>query len=196
MDNDRVKVLLERMGKQDQVAFRELYRAFSRKVFAYALNKVGDSGRAEELLADTMIEIWRHPARFRGDSQFTTWLFGIARNKALMYYRAKRPDEDHADLEEVAETVATDTPDGFATLAAKQRQSGVKHCLGKLSDDHRECIHLVFFEGLSLAEVADVQRCPENTVKTRLFHARRKIKNCLQLLLEREGGAALSGEAP
>jgi len=59
--------------------------------------------------------------------------------------------------------------------------------MGKLSDEHRECMHLVFFEGMSLAEVAAVQGCPENTVKTRLFHARQKIKNCLRLLVERDG---------
>jgi RNA polymerase sigma-70 factor (ECF subfamily) len=195
MDNDRVGVLLERIGKEDQAAFRELYKAFSRKVFAYVLNMVNDHGRAEEVLVDTMYEVWRHPGRFRGDSQFGTWLIGIARNKALMVYRARRPDETHDDLDDIAETAAADTPDGFAQLASKQRREGVQHCMGKLSDEHRECMHLVFFEGMSLAEVAQIQRIPENTVKTRLFHARQKIKNCLKLMLEREGGSALRGAA-
>jgi len=193
MDNDRVRELLERIGREDQAAFRELYKAFSRKVYAYALNMLNDHARAEEIVVDTMYQVWRYPARFRGDSQFSTWLIGIARNKALMAYRARRPDEVHADLDDIAETEAADTPDGFATLAQKQRREGVQHCMGKLSDEHRECMHLVFFEGMSLAEVADVQRVPENTVKTRLFHARQKIKKCLQLLLQREGGGSLSG---
>lgn len=193
MDNDQVKVLLARIERQDQAAFRELYKGFSRKVFAYVQNMVNDHGRAEEVLVDTMYEVWRNPTRFRGDSQFGTWLIGIARNKALMVYRGRRADEVHDDLDDIAETEAADTPDGFAQLAAKQRSEGVKHCMGRLSEEHRECMHLVFFEGLSLAEVAQVQRCPENTVKTRLFHARQKIKNCLRLLLEREGGGTLSG---
>ena len=89
MDNDRIRELLERVGRQDQAAFRELYKAFSRRVFAYVLNMVKDHGRAEEILVDTMYEVWRAPARFRGDSQFGTWLIGIARNKALMAYRAQ-----------------------------------------------------------------------------------------------------------
>lgn len=190
MDNDRVMDLLARIGKEDQAAFRELYKAFSRKVYAYVLNMLNDHARAEEVLVDAMYEVWRHPARFRGDSQFSTWLIGIARNKALMVYRARRPDEAHDDLDDVADTLAADTPDGFAQLAAKQRSEGVQRCMGRLSDEHRECMHLVFFEGLSLAEVAQVQRCPEGTVKTRLFHARQKIKQCLQLLLGREGGIA------
>jgi RNA polymerase sigma-70 factor (ECF subfamily) len=189
MDNDRVSRLLERIARQDQAAFQELYKAFSRKVFAYVLNQLKDQARAEEVLVDTMYEVWRNPTRFRGESAFSTWLIGIARNKALLVYRSRRPDEDHADLEDIAEITPDDGPDGYARLAEQQRREGVQHCMGKLSEEHRECLHLVFYEGNSLAEVAAIQRCPENTVKTRLFHARQKIKNCLRLLLEREGSA-------
>ena len=195
MENELVIQLLERIARQDQAAFRELYKAFSRRVFAYALNMLKDHARAEEILVDTMYEVWRAPARFRGDSQFGTWLIGIARNKALMAYRGRRPDEVHDDLDDIAETVASDTPDGFAQLAAKQRSEGVQVCMGKLSDEHRECMHLVFFEGFSLAEVAAVQGCPENTVKTRLFHARQKIKTCLRLMVEREGGSPMGARS-
>ena len=187
MDNDTVKLLLERIGREEQAAFRQLYKAFSRKVYAYVLNMLNDHARAEEVLVDTFYEVWRHPQRFRGDSQFSTWVIGIARRKALMVYRARRPDEAHADLEDIAETTAAETPDAFAELAGKQRREGVQHCMGKLSEEHRECLHLVFYEGMSLAEVAEVQNCPEGTVKTRLFHARQKIKNCLQALLRSEG---------
>lgn len=190
MDNDRVSQLLARIGREDQAAFRELYKAFSRKVYAYVLNMLNDHARAEEVLVDTMYEVWRHPARFRGDSQFGTWLIGIARNKALMVYRARRPDEAHADLDDIAETAEADTPDGFAELASKQRREGVQYCMGKLSDEHRECLHLVFYEGMAVAEVAEIQNIPEGTVKTRLFHARQKIKNCLQGLLRREGASS------
>jgi len=189
MENDRVSKLLERIAKQDQAAFQELYKAFSRKVFAYVLNQLKDQAKAEEVLVDTMYEVWRNPTRFRGESAFSTWLIGIARNKALLVYRSRRPDEDHADLDDIADIIPDEGPDGYARLAEQQRREGVQLCMGKLTEEHRECLHLVFYEGMSLAEVAAVQRCPENTVKTRLFHARQKIKNCLRLLLEREGSA-------
>jgi RNA polymerase sigma-70 factor (ECF subfamily) len=65
----------------------------------------------------------------------------------------------------------------------------------RLSEEHREAVHLVFYEGMALAEVATLQGCPENTVKTRLFHARLKLKNCLATLLQREGGA-MAGAKP
>jgi len=197
MNNEQVAALLTRIAtKQDQAAFRDLYKAFSRRVYAYLLNMVNDHARAEEILVDTLHEVWRHPTRFRGDSQFGTWLIGIARNKALMVYRARRPDEIHDDLDDIAETTAAETPDGFQVLADKQRNEGVHHCMGKLSDEHRECMHLVFFDGLSISEVAEIQRCPEGTVKTRLFHARQKIKNCLKLLLQRDGDVVGASGAP
>ncbi len=98
---------------------------------------LSDHARAEEVLVDTLYEVWRHPDRFRGDSQFSTWLIGIARRKALMVYRARRPDEVHADLDDIAEVTPSDLSDGYGELAAKQRREGVAHCMGKLSDEHR-----------------------------------------------------------
>jgi RNA polymerase sigma-70 factor (ECF subfamily) len=197
MDNDEVLRLLGRIERADEAAFRELYRAFSRRLYAYVLRQLNDPAQAEEIVADTLYEVWRQPAKFRGDSQFSTWLIGIARNKVLMAYRSRKPDALHDDLDDIAETVAADEPGAFEILAQQQRQEGVRHCMSKLSTEHRECVHLVFFEGMPLAEVATLQACPENTVKTRLFHARQKLKNCLKLLLQREGGDdSLAGALP
>ncbi|TMH12807.1 MAG: sigma-70 family RNA polymerase sigma factor [Betaproteobacteria bacterium] len=195
MDNDEVLRLLGRIERADEAAFRELYRAFSRRLYAYVLRQLGDPAQAEEIVADTLYEVWRQPAKFRGDSQFSTWLIGIARNKVLMAFRSRKPDAVHDDLADVAELVANEDPSAFDILAQQQRHEGVRHCMDKLSDEHRECVHLVFYEGMSLGEVATIQACPEGTVKTRLFHARQKLKNCLQLLLQREGGGRLAGAA-
>jgi len=194
MDNGEVLRLLGRIERGDEGAFRELYRAFSRKLYAYVLRQHGDPSKAEEIVADTLYEVWRQPARFRGDSQFSTWLIGIARNKVLMAFRGRRPDETHDDLDDVADVVPSDEAGPFDQLAHQQRREGVRSCMDKLSDEHRECVHLVFYEGMALAEVALVQACPEGTVKTRLFHARQKLKQCLQNLLQREGGT-LTGAA-
>jgi len=195
MDNDEVLRLLRRIERADEAAFRELYRAFSRRLYAYVLRQLGDPAQAEEIVADSLYEVWKAPARFRGDAQFSTWLIGIARNKVLMAFRSRKPDSKHEDLDDVAETLAAEDGSAFDMLANAQRREGVRHCMDKLSDDHRECVHLVFYEGMSLAEVAEVQACPEGTVKTRLFHARQKLKNCLQTMLQREGGGSLAGAA-
>jgi RNA polymerase sigma-70 factor, ECF subfamily len=196
MDNDEVLRLLGRIERGEEAAFKELYRAFSRRLYAYVIRQIDDTSQAEEIVSDTLYEVWKAPARFRGDAQFSTWLIGIARNKVLMAFRSRKPDAKHADLEDVADSVASEEPGAFEMLAQQQRHEGVRRCMDKLSAEHRECVHLVFYEGLGLADVAALQGCPENTVKTRLFHARKKLMACLKLLLQREGGGSLAGAAP
>jgi RNA polymerase sigma-70 factor, ECF subfamily len=196
MDNDEVLRLLGRIERGEEAAFKELYRAFSRRLYAYVIRQIDDTSQAEEIVSDTLYEVWKAPARFRGDAQFSTWLIGIARNKVLMAFRSRKPDAKHADLEDLADSVASEEPGAFEMLAQQQRHEGVRRCMDKLSAEHRECVHLVFYEGLGLADVAALQGCPENTVKTRLFHARKKLMACLKLLLQREGGGSLAGAAP
>jgi RNA polymerase sigma-70 factor, ECF subfamily len=187
MDNAQVFVLLERIAKRDEQAFRTLYEAFSRKIYAYALNQVKNPSKAEEIVADTLYDVWRAPLAFRGDSQFSTWITGIARNKVLGTFRRDKRDADQDDIEDYDEQLESDDPSGFELLADKQRRDGVKHCLDKLPDDQRECMHLVFYEGYTLGEISELQNVPEGTLKTRLFRARERLRTCLRLLLEREG---------
>jgi RNA polymerase sigma-70 factor (ECF subfamily) len=195
MENPQVLRLLGRIEQKDEGAFRELYCAFSRKLYAYVLRQLSDPAQAEEIVADTLYEVWKAPAKFRGESQFSTWLIGIARNKVLMHWRARKPDADHDDVADLAEQLPSDAPGAFEIMADQQRSAGVRTCVDRLGADHRECVHLVFYQGMSLAEVARIQQIPEGTVKTRLFHARQKLKQCLQRLLAREGEEPL-GETP
>jgi len=187
MDNNQVLRLLGRIEQADEGAFRELYCAFSRKLYAYVLRQLSDPAQAEEIVADTLYEVWKAPAKFRGESQFSTWLIGIARNKVLMHWRGRKPDADHDDVADLAEQLPSDAPGAFEIMADQQRSEGVRHCVDKLGTDHRECVHLVFYQGMALADVARIQQIPEGTVKTRLFHARQKLKQCLQRMLAREG---------
>jgi RNA polymerase sigma-70 factor (ECF subfamily) len=182
----RVFALLERIGRGDQAALGELYRAYSRSIYAFALRRLRDAAEAEEIVVDTMHEVWRHPQRFRGESKFSTWLLGIARFKLLSLIRSREPQ--HEEIGELEETLESEDDGLFEILAQKQRREAVRECMDKLPPEQRECLHLVFYEGYGLAEVAAVLGCPENTVKTRLFHARRKLKNALRLLLQRENG--------
>lgn len=186
LDNSTVEHLLHRIAAGDQAAFATVYKSVNRRVYAFALNQLRDEARAEEVVVDTLHEVWRHPGRFNGTSKFSTWVLGIARNKILNVFRKSGDPEDELS-EAIIQTTASEdaTPDEL--LAMGQRAAGVRECVDKLVEEQRACMHLVFFEGLSLAEVAELVGVPENTVKTRLFHARQKIKNCLRLLLKREG---------
>jgi len=186
LSNEQVFALLRELGAGKESAMRVLYRAYSRTIYAFALTRLRDAADAEEVVVDTMHEVWRHPDRFRGESKFSTWLLGIARHKLLSMMRSREPV--HEEIDGLEETLESEDAGAFELLAEKQRREGVRNCMDKLPEEQRECLHLVFYEGYSLGEVAEVQSCPENTVKTRLFHARQKLKNCLRLLLLRENG--------
>lgn len=179
IDNQRVFELLGKIKAGSEPAMRELYQACSRGIYAFVLSRLRDPSRAEEILVDTMHEVWKHPDRFRGESKFSTWVLGIARHKLLDALRARGPDSEELD-----EEMPGEDPTAFDRVAEREQREGVRECMDKLSDEHRECLHLVFYEDMSIAEVAGVQNIPENTVKTRLFHARQKIKNCLRKLME------------
>lgn len=178
---DHTSVWLQKIIEGDEQAMREMYVAYSSRVHAFVRNYLRDPMEVQEVVVDTMFEVWKHAARFRGDSKFLTWLLGIARHKALSKVRARDPDH-----EELSPDLVDDSPCPEDSAFGRQQRKAVEACMDRLPAEQRECIYLVYFEELSLAEVASIQECPENTVKTRLFHARRKIKPCLQRYLESE----------
>lgn len=172
--------LLARIGRADQAAMDVLYRREQRSVYAFALQFVSNPHDAEDVVVETFLEVWRHAARFAGNSKATTWILGIARHKALDKVRAR----DHVLLpseewDMIAETTASSDEPAADRLSRGQDAALVRECLERLPAEQRECMHLVFFHDMGLAEVASIQGVPENTVKTRLFHARRKLRGWL-----------------
>lgn len=178
-DNNQVFALLGQIQAGSEAAMRQIYTTYSKSVYAFVLSRLRDAARAEEIMVDTMHEVWKHPARFRGEAKFSTWVIGIARHKMLDVLRSRDAKSEELDEEMPSEDVTA-----FERVAEVEQRQGVQRCMEKLSNEHRECLHLVFYEDMSLAEVAEIQGVPENTVKTRMFHARQKIKNCLRLLTE------------
>jgi RNA polymerase sigma-70 factor, ECF subfamily len=178
----RINQWLKDIAGGDETALRELYRMFGGRVYAFALNFLREPAEAQEVVVDTLYEVWKHAHKFRGDSKASTWVLGIARNKMLMKLRARGPSHEELPEELSAEHDLPPDP-----AESRERLAAVRECMGRLPPEQRQCLHLAYFEDLSLSEIAVIQGCPENTVKTRLFHARRKIKPCLSAFLEREG---------
>lgn len=177
-DNDKAIELLRRVGTQDQAAYQALYKMLSSRVYAFLRRMLSNQDAADEVLADTMYEVWRIAAQFRGDSQVSTWVLGIARNKALMALR-RAGSVQHEDIDEFAELIASGAPDGFDQLAQKQLREVIQRCMKRLSTKHRECIHFTYFEDYGLAEIAKLMDVPEGTIKSRLSHARAQLGACV-----------------
>ena len=150
--------LLHRIAGGDRRAFEELYRRYHPRLTRFVSNFLRRPDLVEEVVDDTLLAVWRRPTGYSGGSTVSTWIFAIAYRQALKARR--RIDEAVEDKQ--AETRA-------ALLAA----------MGTLSSDHRAVVDLTYFHEIGYREIAEIMSCPVDTVKTRMFHARRCLKKAL-----------------
>lgn len=164
--------LLERIAAGDQLAMRTLYARHSVKAYRFVLRLVGDASKAEDIVSEVFFDVWRQVGRFEGRSQVGTWILAIARFKALTARRARRDEPlDHA----MAESIADGADDPEACIQKKDDGALLRACIAQLSADHRAVIDLVYYHGKSVEEAAEILGVPRNTVKTRMFYARKRI---------------------
>lgn len=178
------ETLLGAIARGDRSAMQTLFGRHRVKVFHFVLRLVRNRATAEELTADVFLDVWRNARRFEGRSAAATWILAIARFKALSALRRSR----ERALDEIAAARLPDPSEGpEAALAHKNRGDVLRACLARLSLDHHEVIDLVYYHDKSIDEVAKIVNVPVNTVKTRMFHARRRLARQLEDAgLERE----------
>ena len=170
-------VLIGRIATGDRLAMQVLFARHHVRVFRFVLRLVRDESVAEDLISEVFLDVWRQAGRFEGRSQVSTWLLAIARFKALSALR-RRPDEELDD--ETAEAIEDPSDDPEVSLDKKDKSAAIRKCLEKLSAEHREIIDLVYYHEKSVEEVAQIVGIPENTVKTRMFYARKRLAELLK----------------
>lgn len=193
VDEDRARDLLQRSAGGCQISYETLYRMLSRRVFAFLCRSIDNPEVARELMMDTMLEVWSSAARFRGDAKVSTWVLGIARNKLLMTFRSRK-ERSYEDVDELSETLEDTERSVVDIIASQQANIHLGQCLQRLSNAHRECLHLLYFEELSVADMAQLLDIPEGTVKSRLSHARTQLQRCMQRTL-RTGTSVIEKKA-
>lgn len=172
------KQLLAAIAGGDMDAITVFYQRHEARVYRYAMAKVGDSFAASDILNDVMMQVWRAAAKFEGRAKVTTWLLGIAHNKVVDHWR-KVGAREYTELDDSMEDEsATGANPAQATEAASDGKL-LHACMAKLKPEHREILHLVFFEELGYSEIAGIINVPEGTVKSRVFHARNLMKKQL-----------------
>jgi RNA polymerase sigma-70 factor (ECF subfamily) len=170
-------VLIGRIATGDRLAMQVLFARHHVRIFRFVLRLVRDESVAEDLISEVFLDVWRQAGRFEGRSQVSTWLLAIARFKALSALR-RRPDEELD--EEAAEAIEDPSDDPGVALEKKDKSAAIRKCLEKLSAEHREIIDLVYYHEKSVEEVAQIVGIPENTVKTRMFYARKRLAELLR----------------
>ena len=170
-------VLIERIAKGDRLAMQVLFARHHVRVYRFVLRLVRNTAVAEDLISDVFLDVWRQADRFEGRSAVTTWLLAIARFKALSALR-RRPDEELDDGMAAAIEDPADNPE--VAVQKKDKSLILRQCLAALSPEHREIIDLVYYHEKSVEEAAEIVGIPENTVKTRMFYARKKLAELLK----------------
>ncbi len=169
--------LLDRIADSDKLAMQALFRRHNVRVYRFALCFVRDEALAEDVVNEVFVDVWRNANRFDGNSQVSTWILAIARFKALSSLR-RHKDDALDDVEAAAIPDTADDPE--IAMQKKDRVAILRECMSHLSLDHREIIDLVYYHEKSIVEVAEIVGVPENTAKTRMFHARQRLSKLLQ----------------
>lgn len=170
---------LHEIANGDRHAFQTLYQAYQPRLFRYIFRCVGKHELSEELLNDVMLAVWKGAKTFLGRSKPSTWIFGIAHHKVMNAVRRFEPET--AEIE--AETDFVDPRPGPEEDAAYGAiKDKIKQALERLSAPHRSVIELTFYHEFSYQEIAEIMQCPMNTVKTRLFYAKKQLQTILDEL--------------
>ncbi len=183
--------LMRAVARQDRLAFKTLYERFAPRIGSYLLKLLKRPELVDEAVNDVMLAVWQNANRFDPtQGRLLTWLFGIAHHKGLKALRQagrsraevsfntlSPPGNDVEEPEEALLAVEPHHPE--RTVIGWELGRALTWALDRLSPEHRAVIELTFGEERSYLEIAEIVGCPVNTVKTRMFHARKKLAHLL-----------------
>ena len=171
--------LIRRVADRDRRAFETLYQRYGPRLQRYLSRLIQRPDVVEEALDDVMLVVWQNAARFNDRSRVSTWILGIAHHKALKARArlAGRLSETPVSDQQVADGEGPED----ATMRGELDRLLAKG-LEALSPEQRVVVELTFYQERSYHEIAEITRCPVNTVKTRMFHARKRLAPLLTAL--------------
>jgi RNA polymerase sigma-70 factor (ECF subfamily) len=171
---DPERQLIERISRGDRDAFRDLYLRYHRRLARFLTRLTHRYEDAEEIINDTLWIVWQRAGDFRGASRVSTWIMGIAYRRALKMIRRAATHERAMTLE-VTEDEAAVSDEAHAI---EQRQL-LERALAQLPLEQRLVLEFSYYLDHSCEEIGEIMECPVNTVKTRMFNARRKLRTIL-----------------
>ncbi len=184
-DGDEAE-LIERARKGDKEAFGVLVERYQRRVANVALSVVHNQDDAIELAQETFVRAYENLSKFESRSSFSTWLYRIAANLAIDFWRreGRHVVLRGEDAENEIRRLPSDSGDSFKTASRKELSARLTAALEELTPEHRTVILLREVEGLSYDEISETLQCPRGTVMSRLHYARNRLRVLLKDLPE------------
>ena len=178
-DNERTDTqLLEGIAHGDEASLAVLYDRYHLLSFSLALRVVNDRGRAEDVVQDAFLSVWRKAGSYvAGRGSVKTWLTSIVRNRAIDLVRARR--ESDGDDEAVLLALRDPRPGVVEQVTASLDRQTIRTAISELPLEQRQAIAMAYFEGLSHSEIADATGLPLGTVKSRIRLGMHRLKALL-----------------
>jgi len=170
---DRETDLMLRVKAGDRSAFEELYRLYEKPLSNYLYRLSGNRARAEDLLQDAFLRVWKAAPNYEPSAKVSTYVFRIAHNLFLNDAARRR--------EKALESIEAETrSDPASDLNRQELQSAVQRAVEALPDGEREVLLLSEYNGFKYAEISEILGIPVGTVKSRMFSAVQRLKEALK----------------
>ena len=174
--------LMKQLAQGNKKAAAVLYDRYYKNVYGYFVRMTRDADASRDLTQNVFLKIIRYSQSWKEDRVFAHWLFRIARNIMVDYFRGARKFYDLNDEPELAER---DQADSIRAMEARESFDFLLEAMAKLPPGYRELIELNRFQGFSYKEIAVTISSNENAVKVKTFRAIRKLKEIYtQIIME------------
>lgn len=188
--NNQIKSLCRRVKKADKNAASELLKIYYSDVYSYLRRLCSSKQDAEDLTQQTFLKVWSSLDSFTGRSKFSTWLYRIAHNTFIDWYR-KNSGSVQAGPDKWWQVCTDENPGPFSNLARRQMAQRLYEAVDQLDEDKKHVVHLHYYQGLSIRQTAKVLGVATSTVKYRL----REVFKILKVKLSVQESTFEQGQA-
>jgi len=181
--NDDQK-LIKAIINGDTRAYTQLVDRYKDLVYTLALRMLKNREEAEEVAQDAFIKVYKSLEKFKGDSKFSTWIYRVTYNTCLDRIKKNKKHINDVPIDKFTEHKLEAVDNALENMIKAERSELVKQCVDKLPSESAYLLTLFYFEELSLEEIAKIINIEANTVKVKLFRARKKLAVILEQFLQ------------
>jgi RNA polymerase sigma-70 factor, ECF subfamily len=175
-NREAAEITIITAARRDPKVFGELYKLYVEQVFRYLYSRIGNVHEAEDITAQTFLAAFESFDRFRQDRHFASWLFTIARNKAMDHFRQGKKI---SSIDEVAELSEDNDP--FAGVIQSEQTAALSKLIQALPEDERELLRLRFLAGMSFPEIAHILHLNEEAIKKSIYRLLARLHSQLEV---------------
>ena len=166
--------LINKIANKEEAALEALHKLYYPRLIRFLYRLTNDKEHIVEIVNDVFFIIWKNAGQFRGGSSVSTWIFGIAYKKGLQNLSRSK------NIVTLANKESTDLESASASIDEEFAERNNKQLLQQLNPQHRAVMELTYQFGYSYKEIAAIVGCPENTIKTRMFYGRKRLREIMQ----------------